>query len=270
MRSLSVIREMNREAAIRAARKNKQPFVIQSEDVDAMKAGKFAAFAKLPYLGDFVPAGWKRVDLRQWFGGRHPRGVYYGDYGDDPGFGAFFVDSSGCGLTWEPALTLSEFADMVRPGFGYAIIEMGQFQVWIGVFERTKDAPRTVKGKRLGARQRAAATPADGVPAPDVLDAYRRLHDGLSDMIEGGRLTRAAIPDDYDWLVESLAWLAGHDPVAAKALDKNLVAVKEAQEPGGTGNMQEADCGPACKRWFDAEAGRWVCGHPDCRDKEMA
>jgi hypothetical protein len=31
--------------------------------------------------------------------------------------------------------------------------------------------------------------------------AYGRLHDGLSDMIEGMRLLEADIPDDYDWLV---------------------------------------------------------------------
>ncbi len=36
------------------------------------------------------------------------------------------------------------------------------------------------------------------------LASYRRLHDGLSDMIEGGRLTQADIPDDYDWLLLSL------------------------------------------------------------------
>lgn len=38
----------------------------------------------------------------------------------------------------------------------------------------------------------------------DALHAYHRLHDGLSDMIEGGRLTEADIPDDYQWLVNSL------------------------------------------------------------------
>lgn len=44
-------------------------------------------------------------------------------------------------------------------------------------------------------------------PAPNeaLLAHYRRLHDGLSDMIEGGRLTEADIPDDYHWLVEMLA-----------------------------------------------------------------
>ena len=38
----------------------------------------------------------------------------------------------------------------------------------------------------------------------DVVEQYERLHDGLSDMIEGGRLTEADIPDDYQWLVETL------------------------------------------------------------------
>ena len=36
------------------------------------------------------------------------------------------------------------------------------------------------------------------------LEHYRKLHDGLSDMIEGGRLTKADIPNDYEWLVRKL------------------------------------------------------------------
>lgn len=39
----------------------------------------------------------------------------------------------------------------------------------------------------------------------DMQSAYGRLHDGLSDMIESGRLTEADIPDDYQWLVETLS-----------------------------------------------------------------
>lgn len=39
----------------------------------------------------------------------------------------------------------------------------------------------------------------------DLLVAYRALHDGLSDMIESGRLTEADCPDDYAWLVDRLA-----------------------------------------------------------------
>lgn len=37
------------------------------------------------------------------------------------------------------------------------------------------------------------------------LDHYHRLHDGLSDMIESGRLEANDIPDDYAWLVDMLA-----------------------------------------------------------------
>lgn len=41
-----------------------------------------------------------------------------------------------------------------------------------------------------------------------VAENYEQLHDGLSDMIESGRLTEADIPEDYTWLVKSLAHLA--------------------------------------------------------------
>lgn len=53
------------------------------------------------------------------------------------------------------------------------------------------------------------------VAPPDFAKAlrlYHKLHDGLSDMIEGGRLTEADIPDDYAWLVESLASVANVGP----------------------------------------------------------
>jgi hypothetical protein len=45
-------------------------------------------------------------------------------------------------------------------------------------------------------------------PSPE-LNAYRLLHDRLSDMIEGGRLSESDIPDDYQALVESLASIVG-------------------------------------------------------------
>lgn len=46
----------------------------------------------------------------------------------------------------------------------------------------------------------------------EAVTKYRRLHDGLSDMVEGGRLDESDIPDDYQWLVDSLAELAAVDP----------------------------------------------------------
>lgn len=41
-----------------------------------------------------------------------------------------------------------------------------------------------------------------------VAENYEQLHDGLSNMIESGRLTESDIPEDYVWLVGSLAHLA--------------------------------------------------------------
>jgi len=52
---------------------------------------------------------------------------------------------------------------------------------------------------------------ADQLPL-DTITLYRRLADGLSDMIEGDRLTESAIPDDYRWLADQLAAIAAADP----------------------------------------------------------
>lgn len=54
--------------------------------------------------------------------------------------------------------------------------------------------------------------------------AQEKLHDGLSDMIEGGRLTEADIPEDYDWLVKSLIAVANDN-----TLERGL-ACREAGE----------------------------------------
>lgn len=40
--------------------------------------------------------------------------------------------------------------------------------------------------------------------AEKVRAVLGRLHDGLSDMLESGRLTEGQIPDDYQWLVSIL------------------------------------------------------------------
>jgi hypothetical protein len=44
-----------------------------------------------------------------------------------------------------------------------------------------------------------------------VLAKYRTLFDGISDMIEDGRLSEADIPDDYLWLTTRMTELAGID-----------------------------------------------------------
>lgn len=48
--------------------------------------------------------------------------------------------------------------------------------------------------------------------SPEAVRLYRRLADGLSDMVESGRLSADNIPDDYLWLADHLAKIAGADP----------------------------------------------------------
>jgi hypothetical protein len=50
----------------------------------------------------------------------------------------WFVDSSGFGAPGEPALTVEEFIDRLRPGSAYAIVGVGQFQVYVAEFEKNK------------------------------------------------------------------------------------------------------------------------------------
>jgi hypothetical protein len=54
--------------------------------------------------------------------------------------------------------------------------------------------------------------PDDSITTANRMTVYEQLHDGLSDMIEGGRLLRESIPDDYQWLVEKLAMASGATP----------------------------------------------------------
>ncbi len=56
--------------------------------------------------------------------------------------------------------------------------------------------------------------------------SYGRLHDMLSDMVEGGRLSEAEIPDDYQALVDALAECDGADHATKKALQNATPKIK--------------------------------------------
>ncbi len=124
-----------RDESRRAARAHKEPFIIEREDLEDARSGNPNA-VKIPFIGTYRPKGWKGVNLETWFPTEAERAAARVYYGDNPPFGAFFVDSSGFGTAGEPALTLKEFLGFIRPGFGYAVVEAGQFQVKVGVFER--------------------------------------------------------------------------------------------------------------------------------------
>lgn len=103
MMSLESIRSMAEEAAVEAARESKQPYVA-FEDKDT---GVF----RCPFLGDYIPDGWEETD-------------------------ELFVDASGFGADDEPALTKEQFINKVKSGYGYAVSQAGQFQVYVRVFKR--------------------------------------------------------------------------------------------------------------------------------------
>ena len=105
-----------------------EPLIIEQQDITDALAGD-RRMGTIPIIGDQVPEKWRRVDVTAWGG----HGIFSSD---NNGYSTFFVDASGFGKKSESALTLGEFLHMIRPGFGYAIIERGQFQVKIGVFKK--------------------------------------------------------------------------------------------------------------------------------------
>jgi hypothetical protein len=117
MMAIETIRRMSREAAVKAARAHKVPFTVTQDDIVELLAGRTGTI-QFPFLGDYVPKGWELTDT-------------------------LFVDSSGFGRPGEPALTQFQFYTRLKPGYGYAITEAGQFQVYIGEFRKPA---RTSKG----------------------------------------------------------------------------------------------------------------------------
>ena len=109
--SLSVIAALARTQARRAARAKLVPLVVEGEDMpDDRRLGMY--LRHIPNVGAYRPKGWRLVER-------------------------MFVDKTGTGAEDEPALTFRQFLRTVRaagPGNGYAIIEEGEFQAFIGRF----------------------------------------------------------------------------------------------------------------------------------------
>lgn len=129
MMSLQAIQQVSQQMASQAAEMDQKPLYIDKFDIELAKRGNYAHL-KIPALGDWLPAGFVRAEIDSDL-----RGVYSGD---NSGYGAFFVDKSGCGSAGEPALTLQEFFEAIGPGY-YAVVEEGQFQVKVGKFQRAGD-----------------------------------------------------------------------------------------------------------------------------------
>ena len=117
MWSLEGIDYLNQQAAKKARQRSATPFVPDgSEVVESWPPFPF------PNLGDYDPPGWERTE-ESWF-----------------------VDKTGWGREWEPALTWDRLKDQMReyiaenPGHGFAITEEGQFQLYITAFRPVQGA----------------------------------------------------------------------------------------------------------------------------------
>jgi hypothetical protein len=111
MMSLEVLRFVNDEIAREAARRSLVPYVPESADE---ATNPFFC----PNIGTLKPRGWERTG-RTWF-----------------------VDKTGHGLDWEPALTWKQFRRQLagyilrHTSHGFAIVEEGEFQVVVSSFRR--------------------------------------------------------------------------------------------------------------------------------------
>lgn len=123
MMSIQYIRQLSDDAARKAAKLHKLPYAIfDLNEIDIVeKSGDPFPF---PFLGTYVPPGYRKVE-------------------------ELFCDSSGFGSEDEPAMTKRALLARLREDVGakgnpyfYAIIEVGQFQCYLGVFEKTGDTVR--------------------------------------------------------------------------------------------------------------------------------
>lgn len=135
MMDYAAIQEVNHDLALAAAHEKSKPFFVTEQDLVMYRASDRAIGLNIPSIGDHLPAGWRRVDIaKAW--GENTRGA-----GE---LNAFFVDKTGEGLASEPALTLPAFLSTIKAGYGYATVEEGPYQVYVGVFEHTRAKPETV------------------------------------------------------------------------------------------------------------------------------
>jgi hypothetical protein len=111
MMSLEAIRHLNNQIALEAAERESVPYVpFNPEEVDYWPPIPF------PNMGTFLPDGWERTET------------------------TWFVDTTGHGYESEMALTVERFKRQLRryiadnPDHGFAIIEEGPFQVYVGAF----------------------------------------------------------------------------------------------------------------------------------------
>jgi hypothetical protein len=151
MMSAQLIKDVSDVAAYRAAEEDRKPLSIWSERDST----------HIPFLGDYVPEGWRIAKCSELV--EQPGTMWH--YNPDEEV-TFMVDSSGFGSPGEPALTIPEFGRFaVASGMAWAIREAGQFQIVVSPYIEDPESP--------------------GVPAPSEDDVICKechtIHDGLEE-----------------------------------------------------------------------------------------
>ena len=178
MMSTEQIVRLSDEAAARAERNGYRPKVFGTYVCERPEM-LAEALRSVPNIGSCRPVDWELVDLEDL---RVPdtmrAGRLFGLAAKAP---FLMVDSSGWGSTNEPSLTFGEFAALVaaNPLLGWAIVEVGQFQVVVGAFRR-KDGVKPTRVPWAKTVSDLARSFAEGKPAKlknaDTDGVRYRLH----------------------------------------------------------------------------------------------
>ena len=189
----STIRHLQDEAARKAAVFGKRPYVPFDHDEIDRYGDEPIPF---PNIGSYAPPGWEKA-------------------GDENGdIINLFVDSSGCGSPCEPALTLDQLKQKLHElqdsdeTYGYAITEVGQFQLYITAFKRTGEPEKEE---------------VDEEAAESVWEYEKQLEhirDGDLSMHLRSDITAAETPDEEeDWAHKVWRWLWENDQEALILVD---------------------------------------------------
>jgi len=108
--SADAIEDAAEFATTAARRAGVKPVQFTAEAIEAAKQDPLQVTRLIPFIGTYVPKGYK-LDAE------------------------LFVDATGLGAAYEPALTLQMFVAKLDPMKAYAVVQAGQFQVYIGVFD---------------------------------------------------------------------------------------------------------------------------------------
>jgi len=113
MMDLRTIKALNKKYTLAARRKREYPVIPSPPMRRALAEGNLTTI-KIPMLGEYVPRGWKLLKTH-------------------------FVDMSGWGAEDEPAMSQPAFAKLMATApenHGFGAIEHGQFQIYVGEYER--------------------------------------------------------------------------------------------------------------------------------------